>query len=334
MAIICSEPTCFYYPPKVVFLDDNRAFLDALELEFSANINMLTFTRPGEALQAIDSYKEDVNQSILKLINNINVDTTTDRLVGFEMNKILNLIYDKSRFDNAAILVVDYEMPDINGIEFCKKLKDRNIFKIMLTAEADKDTAIQAFNNGIIDKFILKTSNNLYQEVTNAISELTHRYFKEASAVVVSRYNSSLNSLFNNQFYQRLFSQVLLKANAVEYYMVDNSGSFLFLDKDASPTWLIMRHVNELHEQLELLQGYNVLDPIIHSISQKEKLLFLLSESEYKKPIAEWIDYMFEAKRLDDNYYYSIVTERVTNSIKWNEIIPYAKLELTEVISS
>lgn len=333
MTIICSEPTCFYYPLKVVFLDDNRAFLDALELEFSANINMLTFTRPDEALQAIDSYKEDVNQSILKLINNINVDTTTDRLVGFEINKMLNLIYDKSRFDNAAILVVDYEMPDINGIEFCKKLKGRNIFKIMLTAEADKDTAIQAFNNGIIDKFILKTNNNLYQEVTNAISELTYRYFKEASAVVVSRYNNSLDSLFNNQLYQQLFSQVLSKANAVEYYMVDNSGSFLFLDKDASPTWLIMRHVNELHEQLELLQGYNVPDPIIHSISQKEKLLFLLSENEYKKPISEWIDYMFEAKRLDENYYYSIVNERVTNSIKWHEIIPYAKLELTEVIS-
>jgi CheY-like chemotaxis protein len=334
MTIFDLTPTCFYHPIKTIFLDDNRAFLDALELEFSTYINMLTFTNPDAALRAIDSNSEDVTRSILKLVNNVNADTTTDRIVGFEINKILNLIYDRTRFDNAAVLVVDYEMPDINGIEFCQKLKGRNIFKIMLTAEADKDTAITAFNDGIIDKFILKTSKNLYQELTSAVCELTHRYFKESSRVIMSSYNSLVMSLFKNEPYQNLFNQTLSETNAVEYYMVDNSGSFLFFDKDAVPTWLIVRHGKELQEQLELLQGYDIPDLILSSISKREKILFLPSENEYKKPIAEWVNYMFEAKQLDNDYYFSIVNDRITHSIKWDEVSPYAKLKLAEAVNA
>ena len=56
-------------------------------------------------------------------------------------------------------------MPDINGIEFCQNLKDKKVFKIMLTAEADSNIAIKAFNDGLINKFILKTTEHLHQGV-------------------------------------------------------------------------------------------------------------------------------------------------------------------------
>jgi len=335
MTIFESIPTCFYHPIKVIFLDDNRAFLDTLELEFNDCINMQTFTNPDAVLCMLNHHREDINKSILTLVNNLDVDTTTDRVVGFEINKILDIIYDKTRFNNTAILVVDYEMPNINGVDFCLKLKGKNIFKIMLTAEADKDTAIKAFNNGAIDKFLLKTNENLYRELAAAIVELTHNYFKKSSQTIIHGYNNSINSLFNNEAYQQLFKKIWLDTQAVEYYMVDNSGSFLFLDKNAVPTWLILRHVKDLHEQLELFQGYDVEDEILLSLSKNEKMLFLPSEKEYKKPVNEWINYLFEAKQLDDNYYYSVVNSRITDSIKWDKVVPYAAtLELAEVINS
>ncbi|HAT9113325.1 TPA: response regulator, partial [Legionella pneumophila subsp. pneumophila] len=162
MTIIDARPTCFYHPIKVIFLDDNRAFLDALDLEFGEKLNILTLTSSDMAFHLIDNDSQDVTQSIFKLMNDVNLDTTNDRFIGFDVSKMLNLIYSKARFEHAPLLVVDYQMPAINGIEFCKKIKEKKIFKIMLTAEADKDTAIKAFNNGLIDKFILKTSENLY----------------------------------------------------------------------------------------------------------------------------------------------------------------------------
>lgn len=204
---------------------------------------------------------------------------------------------------NVAVLVVDYNMPEINGLEFCQKLKDRKIFRIMLTAEADKDTAIKAFNNNLIDKFILKTSEELYPEITLAVEELTQRYFQELSCKIINEHIHSLDVLFDNELYIQLFTQVVSQVKPIEYYMVDNSGSFLFLDKDANPTWLIVKHNKELDEQIELLKGYDVPEQIMESITRKEKILSLLSEKEYKKPINEWFEYMFDSTKLDNNYH-------------------------------
>jgi len=324
MTIIDARPTCFYLPIKVIFLDDNRAFLDALDLEFGEKLNILTLTSSDMAFHLIDNESQDVTQSIFKLMNDVNLDTTNDRVVGFDVSKMLNLIYSKARFEHAPLLVVDYQMPAINGIEFCKKIKEKKISKIMLTAEADKDTAIKAFNNGLIDKFILKTSENLYPEITLAVDDLTQRYFRELTKNIVNVYENSINDLFNNELYQQLFASVLIQAQAVEYYLVDNSGSFLFLDKDAKPTWLILRHVKELSDQLDLMRGYELPEQIMAAVTKKEKILFLLSEKEYKKPIAEWINYLFDAQKLDNNYYYSITKDHLTDSIDWRRVVSYS----------
>ena len=324
MTIIDARPACFYHPIKVIFLDDNRSFLDALDLEFGEKFNILTLISSDQAYNLIDDDNQDIIQSIFKLMKDVNLDTANDRMISFDISKILNQIYDKARFEYIPLLVVDYQMPAINGIEFCKKLKDRKIFKIMLTAEADKDIAIKAFNNKLIDKFILKTSENLYSEITLAICDLTYRYFKELTKNITHAYDNSINDLFENELYQQLFTNTLTQAQAVEYYLVDNSGSVLFLDKNAKPTWLIIRHIKELSDQLDLMQGYELPEQIMAAVAQREKILFLLSEKEYKKPTNEWVNYLFDAQKLDSDYYYSITQDHITDSIDWGQVASYS----------
>ncbi len=304
---------------------------EALDLEFSTQINMLTFTNPETTMQEIKSHRTDSIQLIFELMNNVNEDTTNNRVLDFDISKILNLIYDKTRFDKVAVLVVDYEMPDINGIEFCQKLKKEKIFKIMLTAEADKDTAIKAFNNGLIDRFLLKTSKDLFTEITQAVQELTHRYFCELSLNIKSGHKSSINTLFDNELYQQLFSKVASQAQAVEYYLVDNSGSILYLDKNANPTWLIIRNLEELLEQKELLEGYDLPEHLMVSVVNNEKILFLLSERDYKKPVSQWVNYLVDSIKLDDNYYYSIIQDQLTDSIDWSRVVSYSAYQAEEI---
>ena len=65
-------------------------------------------------------------------------------------------------------------------------------------------------------------------------------------------------------------------------------------------------------------------DQIVESVAKKEKILFLLSEKEYKKPIGEWVKHMFDSKKLDNNYYYSIVSGQLTDSIDWGRVVSYS----------
>ncbi|MBA2657828.1 MAG: response regulator [Tatlockia sp.] len=326
MTIVNTRPTCFYHPIKVLFLDDNRAFLDVLDFEFSDKFNMLTFTNPDITMQNIDfHYKK--SYSIEPLMNDVNEDFSINRIINFDACHPINLIYDKARFDNIAGIVIDYEMPEINGIEFCQKIKQKKIFKIMLTAEADKDTAISAFNQGLIDRFLLKTSNELYDEINLAVQDLTHNHFKELS---FNSYCNSVYSLFENRLYQQLFAKVASQAQAVEYYQVDNSGSILFLDKEANPTWLVVKSQQEILEQNELLQGYDLPEQLRFSLAQKEKILFLLTENDYKKSIYQWVDHFFDSEKLDENYYYSIIQDKLFDSIDWSKVTSYSAYQAEE----
>lgn len=319
------KPSCFYHPTEVIFIDDNRDFLDVLELEFD-KLNILTLTDPDATIKILNDHnKEYFPRSVFTVVSDVNVDTTTNHSINFEVKNLLTIIYDESRFTRIPVIIVDYEMPHINGMEFCQKIKERNIYKIMLTAKANQETAINAFNNGLIDKFILKMDENLYSKITSAVSELTQQYFAELSDRIINGHCNHIKSLFNNPLYQQLFSRVKTKAQAIEYYLVDNLGSFLFLDKDANPTWLIIRDNTAMKDSIDLLKGYDLPSHLIHSVDKNEKLLFLLSENEYKKPIGEWVEYLFYANKLDDNYYYSIIDDYLTDFVDWKRVVPFSK---------
>ena len=79
-----------------------------------------------------------------------------------------------------------------------------------------------------------------------------------------------------------------------------------------------------LIEQLNLLKGYELPEDIMDSITKKEKILFLLSEKEYKKPLSKWVEYMFDSKKLDGNYYYSIIRDYPTDCIDWEKVASYS----------
>lgn len=296
--------TYFYHPIKIIFLDDDQIFLNTLSLEFGHRKDMVMLTDPDSAMFLIKQSK-------------------TNMLASNNDGNFFDTIYEKSRFNHVAVLVVDYTMPTINGVEFCNKLKDQNIFKILLTAQADKDIAIDAFNNGTIDKFILKTTDYLYEEILTAIDELTFKYFNERSKLLPISRSEQLQRILNNDSYKKIFNDVMTKNNAIEYYLIDDLGSCLFLDKNSKPLWLIICDQKKANEQADLLGGYNFPEETIKKIQGKENILFFLSDSEYKEPSLNWKKYIFEAKKLDDNYSYSIVSGQLTHSISWSNIAPY-----------
>ena len=315
-----SKPSCFYHPVNIIFLDDNQAFLDVLSLEFGQNKNMIMLTNPDDAMRLIAKSRDNISNSYgMKNNNNI------EQIQGADNVGLMEIIYDQSRFDNVAVLVVDYEMPDINGIEFCEKIKDKPIYKILLTAEADKDIAINAFNNGLIDKFILKTTNSLYSELLASIDELTHKYFDGLSKFASNMGGRNLNLLLNQEAYRKLFHKVKDQHQAVEYYLVDGSGSFLFLAKNGDLAWLLVCDQNKANEHSDLLSGYGFSQDIVQKIKERESILFLLTENEYKEPALQWRKYIFDAKKLDANYSYSVVHAPITGSINWEIIMSYEK---------
>lgn len=103
------NPNIINFPTKVIFLDDNQSFIDAIALEFHEQENMILLTNPDKAMHLCKDSSEDV----LKLT------TIEDESSNLELNNnsitktinMVNMIYEPSRFDNIAVLVIDYSMP-------------------------------------------------------------------------------------------------------------------------------------------------------------------------------------------------------------------------------
>ncbi|MEH6442769.1 MAG: HD domain-containing phosphohydrolase [Oceanospirillaceae bacterium] len=84
----------------------------------------------------------------------------------------LELIKGKHNF---SVIVSDMQMPNMNGVEFLKNAKkvSKNSVRIMLTGNADQQTAIDAINQGDIFRFINKpcSPEQMFEVLTVAIKQ-------------------------------------------------------------------------------------------------------------------------------------------------------------------
>ena len=102
--------------PRVLFVDDDRSMLLAIQRAFQGRLDVVTVTSGEEAL----------------------------KLAG--------------HFPPFSVIVADMHMPGMNGIDLLQEFErcSRETTRIMLTGQADLDTAMEAVNCGNVFRFLTK----------------------------------------------------------------------------------------------------------------------------------------------------------------------------------
>ena len=168
----------YFHPTTVCFVDDNESFLHSLDLELPADWAYRTFVDPIEAL----AYLNEKPPRAPLAERCFSVDDTNHSLIHVDLNLIEQEINYSERFRQNSVVIVDYSMPSINGLDFCDKLTDPYIRKIMLTGVADEKVAVQAFNAGLIHRFIPKNHPHALDNIIGFVSELEKEYFNQYRA--------------------------------------------------------------------------------------------------------------------------------------------------------
>ena len=186
-----------YYPTTTIFLDDNNDFLESLKvLEFSDK-NIFT-TNANIAMDHIN--KEKSKMLIIPKITNAE---TQDEYIQHHLQNVKKRIFIPNKESEISVLVIDYDMPQIDGISFCKNLNkvNSNIYKILLTG-ADKDDVIsEALESGCIDFFLPKSNTNTLNKLKETIKNGKEKYFnnvcKEFRTVLLEKKSIKENINFN-----------------------------------------------------------------------------------------------------------------------------------------
>ncbi len=107
-----------------------------------------------------------------------------------------------------AVIICDMRMPEMTGIEFFEKIRDviPHSVKIMLTGNADMETAIESVNRGDVFRFLTKPCDmdNLRFQIEQAISR--YNYIKGLEEKSMT---DSLTGFFNhNSIIEKLDSEI------------------------------------------------------------------------------------------------------------------------------
>ncbi|MGA2655677.1 MAG: response regulator [Gammaproteobacteria bacterium] len=319
---------CCYFPTQTILLDDNANFLESMKFSLGKNNVIKAFKDSDEAIKYVA--ETAVEPFTRRCLHRPEEQKINHRIIDVEVDAIVKEMYNPKRFMENTVIVIDYAMPSMHGLEVCQALRHLPIKKIMLTGEAEDKIAVQAFNQGLIQKFIRKGGPS--SVVASAILELQKKYFVDQSTIVIDSLTRNMDyppSCLDDPIFIQFFNDFCDKQKYTEFYLLDPMGSFLFLDEHAKPTFLIVKDEDGMQEGFEMadLNDTPVSSELLNALKNKEKLLYFFDKSMQKQTDPKtWDRYAHKATKITgrDNYYYAITSDPELYDIARNKILPYS----------
>lgn len=319
------------YPTTSLFIDDNQDFLSEICLNLETKGYLCkSFSDPAKALMFLnDQYNPE---PFTRHCTTTTVDRKFDQYTAsFDIRKIHHEIYREDRFKQFSVIVVDYAMPIKNGIEFCRELKEPFALKMILTSEAGHALAVQAFNEGLINKFIEKGHAHITDVLLKSVTELQQKYFLGLTKGVVGNAAEAarkhIPACLSDTVFSAFFHKLMQDNHVVEYYLLDEHGSFLFLDADANPSWLIVKSEKDMHDVAQYAEDQEGLADIISDLKAKKVIPYFHTKEDWSVGYDEdkCREYLHPAAQLkgEQLYFYAYLKDSTVYKLERSKIVSF-----------
>lgn len=294
----------FYFKSTVLFVDDNESFLEHVGYKLCDDYSIETFSNPQQALQHILScYSANLLPKPSDLIVERDNEDTDDLLYSVDLSAIKQLAKERNKSHLISVVIVDYSMPLMNGIEFCQQIAHLPVLKVMLTGHADFKLAVDAFNAKIIDKFLVKDSNLMLDEIKAAIERMQNQYFERLSQPLLNCFSSQSALWLTSEEYINHLQQIVKQLYAVEYYLLNQMGSYLLISDDGSKHYFMSISSAILDEYIDIAKDYECEPELIKQMVNRTHAPFFLDETDYQLAPSQWHSLMQPIQRNADYYW-------------------------------
>jgi len=210
-----------YYPVSVVFVDDSADFLHALRGFFPERNRHCFYTDPHEALAYVSSRAQrHATRSPMSGEAWSEFEKKGGNALGDDV------MADAERFDDIAALVVDFDMPELDGIEFLSAVTNTACTKILLTGTADESHAVEAFNAGLIDYYLKKTDPVMARKLARVLAEAKQKYCAGRGPIGVH----GVGSVYAAPGTREALDAIAVRERIVEYYWRPEQNAVLTFD--------------------------------------------------------------------------------------------------------
>lgn len=304
----------FYFPTTVAFVDNSRDFLENLSLKLDTGLAYYLYDSPVDALVELNGvYRQEfLVERFFSLFQYSEEMPLSHHVIDLNLDKIVREVHNERRFEQVSVVVVDYDMPEIDGLEFCRNIKNPAMKKVLLTGKADEKVAVQAFNQGIIDRFILKQDENVIPVLRRAIADLQREYFQDLGRMLMDALALGSHSFLRDPVFSDVFRQLCTKLNIVEFYLSGVPEGMLLLDANGKAYFLIVSTEEGMVSHYEIAYDQAAPQELLDALSSNKVVPYFWQAGwgwEYSSECRDWRSYLHPATEVlgREWYYYALV---------------------------
>jgi CheY-like chemotaxis protein len=286
------------FPTKSLLIDD-----DGLYARLFAK-NMLR--KEGISINLIDTPEVILEQSDNDFLFFPNLNKTHTQIIN--RNEISNNPSNiQEQLDGAiSVLVVDYYMPKINGLEFFEKIKSPFVYKILISNFVDTDYShevTEALNNGIINAALDK-KRNLNQTLKQSICKGQNKFFSLLSNEIIQ---PSQCTRMSDPDFSAFIWDTIEKIKPENMFSNKHLSQFQFMHKDASfKQSLFITTPDEITILLEGYQAETVSAAIIEKLASHN--FILACQDPFSIEGTEWANFLKPATKIKGSFNNYLVT--------------------------
>ena len=284
----------YTHPTLTVLIDDSDSFLKSLAFQLDPGLARKTFHDTSSALHWLRQSAQPGETPL-----HVNFDTQNlppDQCnVALDIERIWRISGQAQRFAVPSVLVVDYSMPQMNGLEFCQAVRDLPCKKILFTGAADEKVAVTAFNRGLIDRYIKKSDDDALDILEQEIHALQREFFLQQSETVRDLLMLHDYNFLQDEALAAVVHELCQRHGFVEYYIFPNPSGILFFTRDGHAKLMIIETERSLHTQYEMARDSDAPESLLLALLEMRVIPYFSdvdSDGMYAAQIGEnWFRY-------------------------------------------
>lgn len=242
----------YHRPSAFVFLDDETPYLEMLAMVLPREWYIRLYTRAQDFLDLAQAHAPQWEADV-----ELHKAMVDQWYLGKSLPQLV-LDYWRSqseRYALANIAVVDYAMPAANGVEVLKAAPVWPTWRVLLTGKADEHTAVKAFNDRLIDRFVTKQTPELAQHLISALRQHYNAPLEFHESIWRNALRSSQQLALKDRAVQSALTDWLKQRSCAEYVVLPEPFGLLALDRGGHAHWLQFEMYKDLPAAVELAQA-------------------------------------------------------------------------------
>lgn len=285
----------FFFPTTVFLLDDDQEFLHSLEYRYEPSLLIRSSTSPRQAIDFLKNNMAFADIDPWRELRNITEFGSHNIAIQSKLREISRISSAPGRNSAVSVLVADFAMPEMTGIDVFRQLDAAPLKRILLTGRATQETAIEAFNAGLIDVFLTKGEDNLGERILREVQRLQHDFFEGLSRMIVGSVSDTEIEFLEDPAVEDVFYKIVKERKVKEYYVSLQPMGMRLTTRNNTVEHLLIYNEDMMRAQLEIAMAVDAPDELVEALHKKNVLGAFPNQTGFYEPAFEhsWKEHTF-----------------------------------------